>query len=650
VAKGLKRIRAGIYSIGAQVATLLAQLRADISFAFVDAMVIAIAYLSALGVMSLDGGLAGVWWARVAIALPVIIGVHLLANVAMGAYGHVWEYASISEAKRVIAATFWATAVLFLFAIALGDVELIEGPGNRAVPLTVLVLGSLISLGFLGAVRFRSRLFSFHRGLKLDARDRVLILGTSKRAADLARYTTPYEVDVVGFVSSGPTPKGKRLANLPIVGELEDIADLVTKLNVQQVIVASDGASVLARRLVDLCVDVDVRLRIVPDLDELLTGYDGGPDIRDLEIEDLLLRPSVSTDLDAVESILYGKTVLVTGAGGSIGSEIVRQVLRFMPERVVAMDNDETHLHDNMVKWEEPAGTQLIPALCDIRDKRKLNALIKKYRPQVIYHAAAHKHVPILEQWPEEAIKTNVVGTNNLLKATRRVGSVERFVLISTDKTVEAKGVMGASKRLAEMLVQSASDTEVNGCIYSAVRFGNVLGSRGSVVPTFMEQIRNGGPVTITDERMTRYFMTIAEAVQLVLQASALAEHGEVFVLDMGQPVRIVDLAHRMIRLGGLVPGRDIEVKTVGARPGEKLVEELATGPLVSSSHPQINIAETDVPGPDVLQASVKQLKQMSDSGGRQELTEFLLAVANRGWSGDETIDLRETDEVTQWT
>jgi FlaA1/EpsC-like NDP-sugar epimerase len=586
----------------------------------------------------------------VAIALPVIIGVHLLANVAMGAYGHVWEYASISEAKRVIAATFWATAVLFLFAIALGDVELIEGPGNRAVPLTVLVLGSLISLGFLGAVRFRSRLFSFHRGLKLDARDRVLILGTSKRAADLARYTTPYEVDVVGFVSSGPTPKGKRLANLPIVGELEDIADLVTKLNVQQVIVASDGASVLARRLVDLCVDVDVRLRIVPDLDELLTGYDGGPDIRDLEIEDLLLRPSVSTDLDAVESILYGKTVLVTGAGGSIGSEIVRQVLRFMPERVVAMDNDETHLHDNMVKWEEPAGTQLIPALCDIRDKRKLNALIKKYRPQVIYHAAAHKHVPILEQWPEEAIKTNVVGTNNLLKATRRVGSVERFVLISTDKTVEAKGVMGASKRLAEMLVQSASDTEVNGCIYSAVRFGNVLGSRGSVVPTFMEQIRNGGPVTITDERMTRYFMTIAEAVQLVLQASALAEHGEVFVLDMGQPVRIVDLAHRMIRLGGLVPGRDIEVKTVGARPGEKLVEELATGPLVSSSHPQINIAETDVPGPDVLQASVKQLKQMSDSGGRQELTEFLLAVANRGWSGDETIDLRETDEVTQWT
>ncbi|MGH8949565.1 MAG: polysaccharide biosynthesis protein, partial [Acidimicrobiia bacterium] len=346
----------------------------------------------------------------------------------------------------------------------------------------------------------------------------------------------------------------------------------------------------------------DVRLRIVPDLDELLTGYDGGPDIRDLEIEDLLLRPSVTTDLEAVESILYGKTVLVTGAGGSIGSEIVNQALRFMPGKVIAMDNDETHLHDNMVKWDAPAGTELIPALCDVRDKKKLKALIAKYQPQVVYHAAAHKHVPILEEWPEEAVKTNVVGTNNLLKVIRDTG-IERFVLISTDKTVDPKGVMGASKRMAELLVQSASNTNTSGCIYSSVRFGNVLGSRGSVVPTFMEQIRAGGPVTITDERMTRYFMTISEAVQLVLQASALAERGEVFVLDMGQPVRIVDLAHRMIRLGGLVPGRDIEVKTIGARPGEKLVEELAHGPLLSSSHPQINIAETQVPGPDLLKA-----------------------------------------------
>jgi FlaA1/EpsC-like NDP-sugar epimerase len=257
--------------------------------------------------------------------------------------------------------------------------------------------------------------------------------------------------------------------------------------------------------------------------------------------------------------------------------------------------------------------------------------------------------VPILETWPEEAVKTNVVGTQNLLKAVRDI-DIERFVLISTDKTVDPKGVMGASKRISEMLVQSAADTDTSGCIYSSVRFGNVLGSRGSVVPTFVEQIRAGGPVTITDERMTRYFMTIGEAVQLVLQASALAEEGEVFVLDMGQPVRIVDLAHRMIRLGGLVPGRDIEVKMVGARPGEKLVEELAHGPLLSSPHPQINIATASVPGPDVLEDSVRQLRKMSTSGGKQELKELLLALANHEWPEVVTIDLREPSEVRQWT
>jgi FlaA1/EpsC-like NDP-sugar epimerase len=258
--------------------------------------------------------------------------------------------------------------------------------------------------------------------------------------------------------------------------------------------------------------------------------------------------------------------------------------------------------------------------------------------------------VPILEEWPEEAIKTNVVGTANLIEAVRDTRT-ERFVLISTDKTVEPKGVMGASKRIAEMMTQSAADTSNNGCIYAAVRFGNVLGSRGSVVPTFMEQIRTGGPVTITDERMTRYFMTISEAVELVLQASALADRGEVFVLDMGQPVRIIDLAHRMIRLAGLVPGRDIEVKITGARPGEKLVEELAHGPMVSSPHPQINIATAPVPGPVTLHECVHQLSELSTTPGKKpELKQLLLEFTNRvEWDYDESVDLRETSEVEQW-
>ncbi|MGH8915780.1 MAG: polysaccharide biosynthesis protein, partial [Acidimicrobiia bacterium] len=454
-------------------------------------MLIGVAYMAALGIRSLDGELPFEWWGRLFRVLPAIIAVHLVANVAMGAYGHVWEFASIGEARRVLSASFWSSTILILGTLAIGGQP-------RLVPLSVLAIGGMLTLGFLGIVRFRSRLFSFHRTLKLDSRDRVLILGTGRRAADFARNigAGPYGVNVVGFVSSGPTAGNRRLAGLPILGELEEIASLVTRYGIHQVIVVSEGASVLARRLVDLCVDVDVRLRIVPDLDELLVGFEGGPDIRDLELDDLLLRPRVSTDLEAVESILHGKTVLVTGAGGSIGSEIVAQVLAFMPERVIAMDNDETHLHDGMLRWDPPAGTVLESALCDLRDRDKLDFLITKYAPHVVYHAAAHKHVPILEEWPEEAIKTNVLGTANLIDSVKGTRA-ERFVLISTDKTVEPKGVMGASKRLAEMLVQSAADTETGGCIFAAVRFGNVLGSRGSVVPTFMEQIRTGGPVTI---------------------------------------------------------------------------------------------------------------------------------------------------------
>jgi FlaA1/EpsC-like NDP-sugar epimerase len=623
----------------------LAQVRADISFAVVDSMLIAVAYLAALGIRSLDGELPVVWLPRTLRVLPAIIAVHLVANVAMGAYGHVWEYASIGEARRVLAASFWASTLLILGTLAIGGEP-------RLVPLSVLILGGLLTLGFLGLVRFRSRLFSFHRSLKLDSRDRVLILGTGQRAVDLARNAVrgPNAVNVVGFVSSGPTVGNRRLAGLPVLGELEDIALLITRYGIHQVIVASEGANVLARRLVDLCVDVDVRLRIVPDLEELLTGFDGGPDIRDLELDDLLLRPQVTTDLESVEATLNDKTVLVTGAGGSIGSEIVSQILRFMPKAVVAMDNDETHLHDGMLRWNPPAGTRLVPALCDLRDEGKLRALVAKHQPDVVYHAAAHKHVPILETWPDEAVKTNVVGTANLIAAVRGT-STERFVLISTDKTVEPKGVMGASKRMAEMLVQSAANTGRDGCVYASVRFGNVLGSRGSVVPTFMEQIRNGGPVTITDERMTRYFMTIGEAVELVLQASALADHGEVFVLDMGQPVRIIDLAHRMIRLGGLVPGRDIEVKITSARPGEKLVEELAYGPLITSPHPQINIAQAEVPGPATLYEFVQELEELSVTRGkRAELKEKLLAFTNRhDWETDELVELRATSEVEQW-
>jgi FlaA1/EpsC-like NDP-sugar epimerase len=277
--------------------------------------------------------------------------------------------------------------------------------------------------------------------------------------------------------------------------------------------------------------------------------------------------------------------------------------------------------------------------LVDVCDRAALQRVFERHRPQVVFHAAAHKHVPILELFAEEAVKTNVIGTANVIAGARQNG-VERFVLISTDKAVDPSSVMGASKRVAEMMVQSAADAAGDKMVFSAVRFGNVLGSRGSVVPTFMRQIQEGGPVTVSDPEMLRYFMLTSEAVELVLQASALAQGGEIFVLDMGLPVRIGDLAHRMIRLSGLVPGRDIEVRVTGARPGEKIMEILSRQPMTSSPHPRISIAAAPHPGPVTMLDAVRLLESGAERGDRSVLREMLMTLSWQTWDGDETIDL----------
>lgn len=629
-------------SVATRVVQLFGRARADLSFAIIDAILIVVSYLTAMALRSFDGLVESHWWTTVLISLPAILAVHMTANVLMGIYGHVWEYASISEARRVISASAIATTTLVVGSLALD---------MRPVPLSVLVAGGMLSFIALGAVRFRSRLFSFHKALQLEAGGRALIIGTDKRAADLARDTAQASVgiNVLGFVAPDGSASTRMLAGLPILGHLGEIADLVKEYEVDEVIVAAEGASSLARTLVDLCVDVDVRLRIMPGLDDVLNGNEGDPDIRDLELTDLLARPAVSTDLELVGASIKDKTVLVTGAGGSIGSEIVAQVLRFEPRRLIAMDHDETHLHDGTLRWKHLVNdVEIVPALCDLRDEGQIRALIDTHRPEVVFHAAAHKHVPILEEWPQEAIKTNVIGTATLLDAVKGT-DLERFILISTDKTVNPTSVMGASKRIAEMLVQAAGEARGEKCAFASVRFGNVLGSRGSVVPTFMEQIRNGGPVTITDERMTRYFMTIDEAVELVLQAGAIASSGEVLVLDMGQPVKIVDLAHRMIRLAGLVPNRDIEVKVLGTRPGEKLEEQLAHGPMRPSAHPMINVATAPFPGPVTLFDLVSELGKLASAGQAAELRELLVHAANQGWSKDETISLPDSMGVEKW-
>lgn len=625
-----------------RVARGAAHFRADASFALIDGFLISVAYLAALELRFVDasGGVPVGYFGSLFAFLPIVILVHLFFNVALGAYGHVWEYASIAEAKQVAISTVLATATNLTLVLAYRAAFDRIGP----VPIQTVIWGGLLALFGMGLVRFRSRLFSFRRAFGEEGPGRSLVIGTGRSAADFARYavSAAQPTEVVGFVSINSHVGVKRLAGLPVVGHLDALPELIEQHRIDQIVVAEGGAR-LARSVLDQCMWVDVALRIMPDVDSVLAGVnDTNTDPRDLEITDLLPRPVVATDLEPTANLIRGRRVLVTGAGGSIGSEIVNQLLGFEPEILFALDRDESALHEAMLRWDREEVDRPVKVLCDIRDEARVNRVFEECRPEIVFHAGALKHVPILQDSPEEAVKTNVVGTHNVMTAGRAV-NIERFINISTDKAVAPSSVMGATKRVAEMLMQAASARE-DSTIYSSVRFGNVLGSRGSVVPTFINQIQRGGPVTITDPEMTRYFMTVDEAVQLVLQAAAMAKGGEVFVLDMGEPVRIGDLAHRMIRLAGLVPGRDIELKVTGRRPGEKMQEVLSWEPLQFTDHPKIGVAHPGYPGPVTLLDSVDMLSEYAEDGDGASINRLLRNMACKTWKGDEIVDLRSLE------
>ena len=448
--------------------------------------------------------------------------------------------------------------------------------GPRRVPLSVVVTGAVMATFLMGLLRFQSRLFSYRRSTDHPGLG-VVVIGAGDAGAALVSdmlHSPRAGFRPVAVLDEDHNRHGRSFMGIPVAGNIADLPTVVERTGANLAVFAMTNApQETVRRAAAAAEEADVALKIVPGISSAMNGGISLRDIRDVQIEDLLGREEVVTDLDAVRAILTGRRVLITGAGGSIGSEISRQVYACDPERLILLDHDETHLHDVAGELRDD---KVVQVLADIRNRRQMHAVFNEHRPHVVFHAAAHKHVPLLEAHPTEAVMTNVVGTSNVLDAANDVG-VERLVAISTDKAVYPSSVMGASKRIAEQLVIARTPP---GAAYCAVRFGNVLGSRGSVVPTFMRQIEAGGPVTVTDPRMTRYFMSIEEAVQLVLQASALAEPGsggEVFMLDMGEPVLILDLAERMIRLSGRQPGRDIEIEITGVRPGEKLAEELVT-------------------------------------------------------------------------
>ena len=497
-----------------------------------------------------------------------------------GLYRYWWRYASVAELITIVEAvtvgSLVVTALMFGFLAP-------QVSGVRVFSRSVLLLEWMLNLLATGCTRIlvrllqtRGRAHGAQAGKKAPAR-KVLIMGAGDAGALVVRemHNNPTLGYVpIGFLDDDPAKQKLQIHGVPVLGTRHDIPRLAQQEGIDEVVIAMPTAPGSAIREVRaICERSQVATKTIPGLYELINGSVAIGQIREVKIEDLLRREPVRTDLAAVESYIAGAVVLVTGAGGSIGSELCRQIAARKPGQLLLLGHGEASIYNILSELTRLAPRlPAVPLIADLRDADRIARLLRRHRPQVIFHAAAHKHVPLMESNPEEAFTTNVLGTENLLRAAEQAGT-SRFVLISSDKAVNPVNIMGASKYLAEVLVQHAAKR--TGRQFVVVRFGNVLGSRGSVVPLFEHQIAAGGPVTITHPEMTRYFMTIPEAVQLVMQAAVLGQGGEVFVLDMGEQIRILDLAHDLISLSGLTPGKDIEITFTEIRPGEKLHEEL---------------------------------------------------------------------------
>ncbi len=513
----------------------------------------------------------------------------------LGVYARYWRYASVDELVLLIVSVGVATLSASLFCF----VTLYLLPPDWILPRSIPIIFFMLALGATAMPRLtvRSYVRYQYRLQGLPPGKNVLIVGAGDAGAMIARemQRNPHLGMIpIGFVDDDPAKQGIRIQGVKVMGQRQTIPELVSRLDIRQVIIAMPTApGQTIRQIVDICEEAHVQAKTIPGIYELLDGAVRVNQLRDVDIEDLLRREPVQTDITAVTALLQGKRVLVTGGGGSIGGELCRQICRAAPAQLILLGHGENSIfetHNELRQWYGHS-VDIVPLLADTRFPERLRTIFQRYRPQIVFHAAAHKHVPLMEQNPAEAITNNVIGTRHLLQVATEMG-VHQFVMISTDKAVNPSSVMGASKRAAELLVHQAAAK--SGRPYVAVRFGNVLGSRGSVILTFKKQIAAGGPITITHPEMTRFFMTIPEAVQLVLQAAVMGTGGELFMLDMGEPVKIMDLARDLVELSGLRLGQDIDIVFTGVRPGEKLYEELfiAGENYTHTRHEKIFVAE----------------------------------------------------------
>lgn len=505
-------------------------------------------------------------------ALPVIVGIKGVMVIHYGLTAGLWRYVGINDLSRILKAVSISTIAFIVISFI--------GVGHK-VPRSIYILDFLLTILLFGGVRFGIRIMreSLMPSMRNSSGKRTLIIGAGDAGEIALRslmkdYMGVYHV--VGFLDDDPSKQKMLIHGYPILGKVTEAAKIVDSQKITEVLIAISSAhKQFIKSIVSSCSGHNVNFRIMPAIKSFMTGEMEIEKIRKVKLEDLLGREPIQLDRNAVSNQLKGKCILITGAAGSIGSEIARQVAEYEPKKLILLDFSESALFeiDHDLREDYP-NINVVPCLVDVRHDIDVKKVFSDCHPDSVFHAAAYKHVPLMEQHPNDAVQTNVIGTKNVVNASID-NDVEKFVMISTDKAVRPSSIMGATKRVCELVVARKGDN--SGTQFAAVRFGNVLGSNGSVIPIFEKQISKGGPVSVTDPNMTRYFMTIPEAVELVLQTSTLSQSNDVFVLDMGTPVKIIDLARNMIELSGMVVNEDINIEIIGARPGEKTHEELIT-------------------------------------------------------------------------
>jgi FlaA1/EpsC-like NDP-sugar epimerase len=586
---------------------------------FIGDLVLIIASVFGSFALRLELGPVFVFYLPQAVTMIVVaLLVKPVVYYSFGLYSRVWAYASTRELKIITAAVSLASAIVALIIILLTTLQYYQG-----FPRSVLAIDWLLSLLAAGGLRFAMRLLAEGRSVGEGVQGRtkrILIVGAGDAGALVVREmqkNPQLNLHPVCFVDDDQSKQKQRVHDVPVEGTLDDLGRVLDTWFIQEVIIAIPSApGGVVRQVIDICREKDVPFRTMPGIYELIGGKINVGRLREVEITDLLRRASVEIDTTLIGSSLRGKRVLITGAGGSIGRELCRQIARWGPEALILLGHGENTIFETLLELENNfPSLPLHPVVADIRNLDRLSNVFDHFQPQLVFHAAAHKHVPLMEINVEEAITNNVIGTRNVVEASLN-SDVDWLVMISTDKAIRPTSIMGSTKRMAEMLVLDAAHR--SGRQYSVVRFGNVLGSRGSVIPIFKQQIANGGPVTITHPDMQRFFMTIPEAVHLVLQAAAMGQGGEVFILRMGEQVKVLQLADDLIRLSGLEPEKDIEIVFTGIRPGEKLSEELwdqwATfEPTVHSDI--VQLVDEDLLSRSELQQTVNELAFLAGEG-----------------------------------